>query len=321
MHNRDDLDVSVAVAPNLTAALTQFDDDLINFVVAESVVTDTALLAPFGGPFVQLPLTASAIVMGYHLPELNATTDTLVFDLPTLARIWRGDITLWNDSAIAALNPAIALKLPGEPIELLYKRNADPLRADVTTAFTKALCHDAAFAAAFEAAGGSLYDLLGGSGYANNNLTNRQARLASAPYTLSYFRLVDTMGISYSVMKDANGTTVAPSATTVQSALAWYRTTVFDNQFVADISNGGNGSWPLTYLAAVVIVPLNASIATNCPQVKDLLDYVSWTQVRRSLIAIGVDGSLIVLMGINVCVSRVSCGLPGERLCGDVGAE
>lgn len=317
MHNRDDLDVSVAVAPNLTAALTQFDDDLINFVVAESVVTDTALLAPFGGPFVQLPLTASAIVMGYHLPELNATTDTLVFDLPTLARIWRGDITLWNDSAIAALNPAIALKLPGAPIELLYKRNADPLRADVTAAFTKALCHDAAFDAAFEAAGGSLYDLLGGSGYANNNITNRQARLVSTPYTLSYFRLVDTMGISYSVMKDANGTTVAPSATTVQSALAWYRTTVFDNQFVADISNGGNGSWPLTYLAAVVIVPLNASIATNCPQVKDLLDYVSWTQVRRCLTAVDVDGSLIVLMGMNV----VSCGLPGERLCGDVGAE
>ncbi len=120
MHNRDDLDVSVAVASNLTAAFTQFDDDLINFVVAESVVTDTALLAPFGGPFVQLPLTASAIVMGYHLPELNATTDTLVFDVPTLARIWRGDITLWNDSAIAALNSELALasKLPSEKILL-----------------------------------------------------------------------------------------------------------------------------------------------------------------------------------------------------------
>jgi phosphate transport system substrate-binding protein len=277
---RDDLDVSMTQMINLTTALKMFRDQLTNFAVAESVVTDTNLLAPYGGPFVQLPLAASAIVMAYNLPELNATTDTLVFDLPTLARIWRGNITMWDDSAIAELNQGIAAKLPAEPIALLYKRAADELRADVTSALIKALSHDADFASAFEESGGTLYGLLDGGGI-GGNVTERQAILLSTPYTLGYFRLKDATAMSYSVMKNpVDNTTVAPSATTVQNALTWYRKSAFNNSFAIDISNGGNGSWPLSYLGAVVLLPLNASATTNCPQVKDLLDYISWTQVR-----------------------------------------
>jgi hypothetical protein len=37
--------------------------------------------------------------------------------------VWTGDIALWNDSRIQALNPAIGHKLPAEPIVLGYNDN------------------------------------------------------------------------------------------------------------------------------------------------------------------------------------------------------
>jgi hypothetical protein len=41
-------------------------------------------------------------------------------DRETISRIWTGAIRMWNDSAIQALNPAVAAKLPAEPITLGY---------------------------------------------------------------------------------------------------------------------------------------------------------------------------------------------------------
>jgi ABC-type phosphate transport system substrate-binding protein len=43
-----------------------------------------------------------------------------VLDRQTIGRIWTGSIRLWNDSAIQALNPAVAAKLPPVPITLGY---------------------------------------------------------------------------------------------------------------------------------------------------------------------------------------------------------
>jgi hypothetical protein len=37
--------------------------------------------------------------------------------------VWSGDVALWNDSRIQALNPDIAHKLPAEPIVLGYNDN------------------------------------------------------------------------------------------------------------------------------------------------------------------------------------------------------
>jgi ABC-type phosphate transport system substrate-binding protein len=41
-------------------------------------------------------------------------------DRETISRVWTGAITMWNDSAIQALNPAVAARLPAEPITLGY---------------------------------------------------------------------------------------------------------------------------------------------------------------------------------------------------------
>ncbi len=46
-----------------------------------------------------------------------ANVDTLALDAPTLARIFNGEITSWNDPAITRLNQS----MPAQPIHVVYR--------------------------------------------------------------------------------------------------------------------------------------------------------------------------------------------------------
>jgi phosphate transport system substrate-binding protein len=53
------------------------------------------------------PAIAGAIVVPYSVPSLGTTQ--LILDRVTLARIFVGNITSWQDPAVVALNPSAAL--------------------------------------------------------------------------------------------------------------------------------------------------------------------------------------------------------------------
>lgn len=54
-----------------------------------------------------IPLAISAQTINYNLPELKGTN--LKIDGPTLAAIYSGKVTEWDDPAIKAMNPGVAL--------------------------------------------------------------------------------------------------------------------------------------------------------------------------------------------------------------------
>ena len=60
---------------------------------------------------------------------------SLILDMQTIALIYEGKITFWNDSAIQALNPSVASSLPTAPIQVVCRTDASA----TTYAFTKAL--------------------------------------------------------------------------------------------------------------------------------------------------------------------------------------
>jgi phosphate transport system substrate-binding protein len=62
-----------------------------------------------------LPMVVGPIAVAYNVEGL----DTLVLDADTTAKIFKGDIKKWNDSAIAKLNPDA--KLPDENITVFYR--------------------------------------------------------------------------------------------------------------------------------------------------------------------------------------------------------
>jgi hypothetical protein len=90
-----------------------------------------------------------------------------VFNAETMGRIWSGDITKWNDSAIASLNEDIGTPLPGDDILLCWGSSEEE---SVTQTFKRGLrAMSPEFDAALTAANddlGSLPPILAGRGFA-----------------------------------------------------------------------------------------------------------------------------------------------------------
>jgi phosphate transport system substrate-binding protein len=64
------------------------------------------------GNVLHVPTVLGAVVVSYNLPEVTGTP--LRFDGATLADVFLGRITKWNDTRLAALNPGA--KLPAKDI-------------------------------------------------------------------------------------------------------------------------------------------------------------------------------------------------------------
>ncbi|HMD55184.1 MAG TPA: phosphate ABC transporter substrate-binding protein PstS, partial [Phycisphaerae bacterium] len=88
---------------------------LVPFADSDAPMTDSQLkTAP--GPVLHIPVVAGATVMIYNLPGLNGQ---LVMDGPTIADIYLGKVTIWNDPEIQKLNPN--LNLPNLPIAVAHR--------------------------------------------------------------------------------------------------------------------------------------------------------------------------------------------------------
>lgn len=68
-----------------------------------------------GAPTWSLPVVFGPIAVTFNLPGISS----LNLDGPTLAKIFDGAITSWNDPAIAALNTG--LRLPATPVRVIFR--------------------------------------------------------------------------------------------------------------------------------------------------------------------------------------------------------
>jgi phosphate transport system substrate-binding protein len=94
---------------------------------------DDAELAPadkkgMKGPVLQFPLAFGAITVSYNLPGIKSG---MKLDGPTIANIFAGKITSWNDPAIKALNPG--LNLPSTHITIVHRSDSSGTTAGFTT--------------------------------------------------------------------------------------------------------------------------------------------------------------------------------------------
>nr|WP_250149474.1 phosphate ABC transporter substrate-binding protein PstS [Mycolicibacter acidiphilus] len=71
-----------------------------------------------GNPAWHLPLVFGPVVLAYHLEGI----DTLALNGATIAGIFSGTITAWNDPAIAALNPGVTL--PDTAVTPIYRSDS-----------------------------------------------------------------------------------------------------------------------------------------------------------------------------------------------------
>jgi phosphate transport system substrate-binding protein len=103
----------------------RLSDPEVDFAVTDYPLSaDT--LARLGA--VQFPIALGAVTVVHNL-DLPAGED-LRLDAPTVARIYLGQVTSWNDPAIAALNPGAAL--PAIPVTVVHRSDGSGSTSGLT---------------------------------------------------------------------------------------------------------------------------------------------------------------------------------------------
>jgi len=96
------------------AGIKQFTDGTVDFGASDMPMTDDQLKAKAGT--LHFPTVLGADVVTYNIP--GVTVD-LKFSGPTVAGIFMGTITKWNDAKIKAYNPGV--NLPGTDIVVIHR--------------------------------------------------------------------------------------------------------------------------------------------------------------------------------------------------------
>lgn len=87
--------------------------------------------------YLYVPLVMAPVVITYHKESLKLGNYTLKFSGDTLAKIFKGDVTTWNDEAIANDNPNLTEELPDTEIVVVYRSDSAGVSSVLTTYLDK----------------------------------------------------------------------------------------------------------------------------------------------------------------------------------------
>ena len=96
--------------------ITAFTQNTADFGASDGPMTNDQMNA-VQGDVIHIPTVIGAVVMTWNLPSLGNTQ--LKLDGATIADIYLGTITSWNDPRLAALNPG--LRLPKQDIIVVHR--------------------------------------------------------------------------------------------------------------------------------------------------------------------------------------------------------
>jgi phosphate transport system substrate-binding protein len=221
------------------AGITQLLNQTVDFGATDSPMTDAQLSQSKQGNVLHIPVTIGAVAVSYNLSSLT-TPKHLNLDGTTLANIFLGKITNWNDPAIAADNPGVTL--PNQTITVVHRSDG----SGTTGIFTHYL---SAVSPDWQSGPGAATTInwpvgVGASGNAGVATAVQQTAGAIGYNELAY---VLTNNIQYADIKDHDGDYVEPSLDSAKAAAA----SIAASSIPADlrfffVNSPGKNAYPIT---------------------------------------------------------------------------
>jgi phosphate transport system substrate-binding protein len=113
--------------------IKQWTANTVDFGASDAYLKDSEIAAAAGnGEAVEVPITFGAVVVAYNLTGLAAP---LKMTPDVISGIFTGKIKTWNDPAIAAVNPGVAL--PGTEISVVHRSDGSGTTSIFTTYLTR----------------------------------------------------------------------------------------------------------------------------------------------------------------------------------------
>jgi phosphate transport system substrate-binding protein len=181
-----------------------------------------------------LPVVFGPLAITYNLDAV----DRLVLDAPTLAKIFNGKITRWDDPAIKALNES----MPSEPIHVVFRSDA----SGTTDNFQHYL--DAASNGAWGKGTGKVFNGGVGKGAPGNEGTSAMVKDTEGAITYNEWSFAQAQRLPAArIVTSAGPHPVTINADTVGKAIAGATIAGQGNNLVLDISSFYKPTQPGTY--------------------------------------------------------------------------
>jgi phosphate transport system substrate-binding protein len=241
--------------------IRQLSEGTVDFGASDAPMSD-AELAKAKGPILHIPTVLGAVVVTYNVPEI---TKTLRLDGTTLANIFLGQITKWNDSRIAALNPGV--KLPATDILVVHRSDG----SGTSYVFTDYLASVSPSWATKPGKGKDVQWPVGLGGKGNEGVAGQVKQL---PGSIGYIELAYAKQnkLPYADIKNANGQFVTPTIEAVTAAAAAAKLPENTDYRVSIVNAAGKGAYPISSFTWLLVYEKQTDAAKG----RKLLDFVKW---------------------------------------------
>lgn len=252
------------------AGVAQIQANTVNFGDSDAFMTDTDI-AKAKGPIIQIPLVQAPVVVVYNLPGVPSG---LKFDGNTLGKIFSGGITMWNDPAIAALNPGA--NLPSLPIAVAHRSDG----SGTTDIFTDFLTKESpawvtALGGAATSVGKTVAWPVGIGGKGNEGVS---AAVGQTSGGIGYVELdyAISQHLTYGDVKNKTGAFIEPCEQTAANATVGI--TTYPSDLRVDIVDQSTNpeAYPITGLTWALLYQNQTNAATAA----GLVNFFSWVLTK-----------------------------------------
>jgi len=245
--------------------------ETVDFGASDGPMSDENL-AKAPGKILHLPTVAGAVVVTYNLPG----NPKLKLDGPTLADIFLGKITKWNDKRIAALNPGV--KLPATDLIVVHRSDG----SGTSYIFTDYLSSESQ---AWETGVGRNTSVKWPTGLGAKGNEGVAGQVKQLPGTIGYVELAyaHQNKLPFADLKNSSGNFVTPSLDSVTEALA---TAKIPEDFRFSMVNPpGEKAYPISGATWLLVYEKQKDTAKG----KKLVEFLNWAITRGESMASLLD--------------------------------
>jgi phosphate transport system substrate-binding protein len=245
----------------------------VDFGASDAPMTDAALAAA-PGKILHLPIVAGGVAVIYNLPG----SPKLKLDGDTLANIFLGNITKWNDPKITALNPGV--DLPDTAIVPVHRADG----SGTSFIFTDYLS-SVNPAWADSVGKGASVKWPAGIGLAAKGSEGVAGQVKQQPGGIGYAELAyaDQNKISFADMKNSSGNFISPAPDSVSAALATAK--IPDDFRFSMVNAPGANAYPISGASWVLVYEKSKNAANGAK----LVAFLKWAVTEGQKISPTLD--------------------------------
>ncbi len=242
--------------------IKQYTEGTVDFGATDGPMNQDQMSA-VQGSVLHLPTVMGAVVLTYNLPSLGETK--LKFDGATIADIFLGRITKWNDKRIAALNPGV--ELPNIDLILVHRSDG----SGTSYIFTDYLSKVSPTWKEQVGKGTAVNWPTGLGGKGNEGVTEQVKQTEGG---VGYVELIYALSnkLPFADVKNQAGSFVTPSLESVTAAAASAKFSSGTDFRVSITDAPGAGSYPISSFTWLLIRPKMKDQA----KAKALKEFLAW---------------------------------------------